>query len=255
MSRGINVYDEARLQNRNVADANAVNIVSPGIVTDGLVLHLDAGNRVSYPTSGTVLYDLTNSRNNGTLTNGPTFSLERGGGVNFDGTNDYITLGNILNFTSEDFSFEIAIFLNSLSTTEAGQGPILFYKGEYRTSGYYCQVGSDGSVYFTTNQGGANQSSVSSTALSTLSKPYIVCITRRNTSVSIYINGKYDTLTVATHTNPTSSSDNFLINAYGSSLIRIFSNIALYYFKVYNRALTPTEVEQNFNATRARFGI
>ena len=57
MPRGINDYDTAELQGRNVANANSVNIVSPGLITDGLTLHLDAGNFVSYPAAGSTLQD------------------------------------------------------------------------------------------------------------------------------------------------------------------------------------------------------
>ena len=61
---------------------------SPRIITDGLVLCLDAANKLSYPGSGDVWTDLAGS-NNGALTNGPTFSSANGGNINFDGTNDY----------------------------------------------------------------------------------------------------------------------------------------------------------------------
>ena len=67
-------------------------IHSPKIITDGLVLALDAGNTKSYPGSGTVWTDLSGNNNTGTLTNGPTFNAANGGSIVFDGTNDYVTL-------------------------------------------------------------------------------------------------------------------------------------------------------------------
>ena len=70
-------------------------LYSPKIVTDGLVLCLDAGNNKSYPSSGTAWNDLSGNNNNGTLTNGPTFTGSFGGSIVFDGTNDYVDLGNI----------------------------------------------------------------------------------------------------------------------------------------------------------------
>ena len=63
---------------------------SPKIVTNGLVLALDAANTKSYPGSGTVWSDLTPNGNNGALTNGPTFNSANGGSIVFDGTNDYL---------------------------------------------------------------------------------------------------------------------------------------------------------------------
>lgn len=59
------------------------------IVTNGLVLNLDAGFVPSYQRSGTTWYDISLSGNNGTLINGPTFNSNNGGSIVFDGTNDY----------------------------------------------------------------------------------------------------------------------------------------------------------------------
>ena len=69
-------------------DKLCVNINYEGIVTDGLVLNLDAGFTPSYPRNGTTWYDVGGG-NNGTLINGPTFSSNDGGSIVFDGTNDY----------------------------------------------------------------------------------------------------------------------------------------------------------------------
>lgn len=252
MPLGINFYDEERLQGRNVANANAFNIVSPGIVEDGLVLHLDAGNRVSYPASGTVWYDLTDNRNNGTLTNGPTFSLSNGGAIDFDGTNDSINCGDILNFAGQDITFESWIYITSFSTNQSGQGPVIFYKGSANVSGYYYQLGQDGSSFFVTNQSGTRQFTLTAANSFVVSNWHYVCITRIGSAVKIYINGVDATSTPASHSNPTTNSVNFLIAAYSTS---IYSNIDVAVFKSYNRALTPVEVDQNFNATRARFGV
>lgn len=66
----------------------------PRIVTNGLVLYLDAGNSKSYPGSGTVWNDLSGNGNNGTLVNGPTYSGANKGSIVFDGANDYISGGS-----------------------------------------------------------------------------------------------------------------------------------------------------------------
>jgi len=67
-------------------------IHSPRIVTDGLVMCLDAANSRSYPSAGTTWTDLSDNGNDGTLTNGPTFSSANGGSIVFDGTNDHIEI-------------------------------------------------------------------------------------------------------------------------------------------------------------------
>ena len=65
-------------------------LYSPKIVTNGLVLCLDAGNNKSYPGSGTTWNDLSGNNNTGSLVNGPTFTGSFGGSVAFDGVNDYV---------------------------------------------------------------------------------------------------------------------------------------------------------------------
>ena len=65
---------------------------SPSIVTDGLALCLDGANVKSYPGSGTTWKDLSGKGNDGTLTNGPTFSSDDGGSILVDGSNDFISI-------------------------------------------------------------------------------------------------------------------------------------------------------------------
>ena len=76
---------------------------SVGVVTDGLVFYVDAGNGSSYPGSGTTWSDLIGS-NDGTLTNGPTYDSGNGGSIVFDGTNDYVGSIN-LGITFSDITF------------------------------------------------------------------------------------------------------------------------------------------------------
>ena len=66
------------------------------IVSDGLVLCLDAANRKSYVNGSTVWRDLSGNNNSGSLVNGPTFSSANGGSIVFDGTNDYVQIGSNL---------------------------------------------------------------------------------------------------------------------------------------------------------------
>ena len=74
------------------------------IVQQGLVLNLDAGNPYSYAGAGTTWYDVSTSNNNSTLTNGPTYSSDSGGGIVFDGVDDYVNLnsGNAINNWNPD---------------------------------------------------------------------------------------------------------------------------------------------------------
>jgi formylglycine-generating enzyme required for sulfatase activity len=123
----------ANTDNTRSADAGGrgVRTIPSGIVSDGLVLWLDAGITPSYPTSGTTWTDLSGNNNNGTLVNGPTYSSTNGGSLVFDGTNDYVNISNSssFNFGSGDFTVESWIRITSLAVYH----PIL----EGRTSASY----------------------------------------------------------------------------------------------------------------------
>lgn len=256
MPRGVNDYDTAKLQGRNVSNADSFSIISPGLVTSGLVLHLNAGNFNSYPIAGTTIYDLSESRADGTVSGtGSTYVRDGGGAIDLNASPaSWISCPtSVGNFTTQDFSCQIWIYLTSTSSSSAGQGPVIFWKGNFQTNGYYCQInqGTPPAVLFYTNQSGASQVT-QSTATLTVGAWNCICTTRTGTSVRTYINGADATSTAGTHTNPAASSNNFFLNAYSTL---IYGNVTYSMFSIYNRRLTPTEVEQNFNATRARFGI
>jgi hypothetical protein len=231
------------------------------IVKDGLVLLLDAAKKDSYPGSGTLWRDVSGNGNNGTLINGPTFNSNNGGSIVFDGVNDSASLGAILNYTSENFSFNYWVYFNSLTTNVLNQGPIVFWKGSYQINGYYDQIRTSGEVVFVTNQSGVEQITQTTTNTIISNSWYNICYTRNSSSVRIYINGIDSNSISATHINPTSApSNNFQLGLYtfrtasgGSNIPQIWGNFRLSCFSSYNRALTATEVLQNYNATKNRY--
>ena len=83
------------------------------IVTDGLILYLDAANKKSYPGSGTVWSDLSGNANTGTLTNGPTFDSSNNGSINFDGTDDLVECSSI---SSTNFTNSVRMNVDSQTT-------------------------------------------------------------------------------------------------------------------------------------------
>jgi hypothetical protein len=229
-------------------------LVEPlSIITENLVLNLDAGNPISYPGTGTTWTDLTTNGNNGTLINGPTFNSANGGSIVFDGTNDYVDFGNILNYTTENFTFSYWVYFNSLTTNQVGQGPIIIYKGTFQTNGYYDQISSTGGIVFVTNQSGVNQGTLTNSGVIAPGNWYNIAYSRNGSSVRIYLNGNDITQTAGTHINPLPSGNNFRLSNYSNGFI--YSNIRLAEFINYNRALTPTEVLQNFNVTKGRYGL
>ena len=100
------------------SDLLAVNNPFSNIVTDGLVLNVDANAVGSYPTTGTPWYDLSGDGNNGTLTNGPTFNTN--GWFDFDGVDDYVTSPNNVLAIPQSFTL-VETSKGLLNSQNAGQ--------------------------------------------------------------------------------------------------------------------------------------
>ena len=222
------------------------------IVKNGLLLNYDISTALSYRNPTTYIQSTINNYP-GLVVNGPTFSSNNGGYLNFDGANDHIRVYNSpFAFTTESFTYSYWIYINSFTTNQPSQGPIPYYKGDYNSSGYYSQIGADGSYFFGTNQGGAMQPTTTAPATLTTGAWYYISDVRNGSSVRIYVNGIDRTNVAGTHINPLSSGSDLYIASYRGF---IFSNIRIGHFKVYNRALSATEVLYNFNALRGRYGI
>lgn len=222
---------------------------SPQIVTSGLVLVLDAANKVSYPGSGTSWYDLSGNQYNGTLTNGPTFSNINGGTLNFDGTDDYVTFGNVLaNLTN--LSLECFVKFGTQSTgyngiisktlSNADGWEIRTGNGQTSTTTdlQFRYVGDNAAVGFNTNF--------------TNGIWYHLVATGTNGSQKTYING-VQVGSATTALSPSANSNSLVIGklAYAG----LYANMSMGYARIYNRVLTATEVLQNYNVTKTRFGL
>ena len=228
-----------------------------GIVTDGLLLHLDAGNSTSYPGSGTTWTDLSGNGNTGTLTNGPTFNSANSGSIVFDGSNDCVLVSptnfNLLEFTvnmwfkSDDIVTDYRRLIQKSDTTgstkgfviasSANNGKLVFvYQPNYQTSEVLRR---------------------STTLVSTGVWLHTSMTYNSSSGMKIYFNGVEDAGETATAEDIGWAADtgNFFSigSRAGSSTSFYDGNIAQ--VSVYNRALSATEVTQNFNALRGRFGL
>lgn len=222
----------------------------PKIVTDGLVLCLDAADRNSYPGSGSTWYDLSGNANNGTLTNGPTFSSTNGGSIVFDGSNDYSTF--------------YAPNLGTITTVEmwvklgAAYSNKMFFG--WFTYDVWCQSGRIG--YNTANSDlyGISSSTVTDLGIVGSFAHYIF---EMNSGIhysnnKIYINTNQQSLSQLSGGenagNRNFNNGNGLISGWlYDSNYKIPMSCAV--FKVYNRALSADEVRRNYNATKGRFGL
>jgi len=243
MPRGVNDYDAARIQGRNVADASSYNTVSPGLVTDGLLLHLDAGNFNSYPIAGTIWYDISNNFKNGTLTNGPTFSSVNGGAIAFDGTNDYVTLGNGALNTNANNTFGFWVSFDVINKTQTLTSSVS------AAAAYQIRASSTNSIELlrstVTSMGTFSSFTTSATT------NYYIVVRRISSTYDLYVNSEYKSS--ITNAQTFNTNDQVFGANTTANLETLDGN--LYAIHFYNRALTPTEVAQNFNATRARFGV
>ena len=180
--------------------------------------------------------------NNGTFVNSPTYSSANGGSLVFDGSNDYVDLNtnNIITGTNP-FTFE-AFY----KVTNASVAAELF--GNYGTgytsntiwiSGRY-GVYINGTVpYFQGYPLGVGT--------------YHMAFTRTSAGAcTLYKNGAVDG--TSTSTTSITAGQNFRIGSDVNGIGEVFGG-ELYSLKVYNRALSAQEIQQNFNATRSRYGI
>ena len=225
----------------------------PDIIEDGLVLCLDAGNNNSYPKSGTTWSDLAGS-NNGTLTNGPTFDADNGGSIVFDGTNDYVNLGDVLDVKSGDYTFGSWSRLTSLNSSNrmimdkrSGTDRILLYSSH--TTGYIIAAIGDGSQIFLASDNIDHRGGTW--------RNYIFTVNRTSNLLILYRNGVLVASTDISGLGDQDNSINFLIGggyASGSSPDGAYhwqGNISN--ASIYNRALTADEIRQNYQATVGRY--
>jgi hypothetical protein len=234
--------------------------VGPNIVTDGLVFSIDVGSKKSYPGSGTTIYDLSGNGNNATLTNGPlVIDSVNQGSIQTDGSNDYISVSNMPTGTS--WTIQTWTFID---------GPTTFSVTGHRT--YACtdnfrfQWDDKGpnSAYMPfvdfVSPGGSAPGFVNQTEVDVFNKWNVVTMTCDGTTVRQYLNGNVSPTT--TGARNFSSNGNMQIGYNGLSGIGgadIFNRDGGdCYFgptMVYNRGLSQSEVLQNYNSVKSRFGL
>ena len=212
-----------------------------GIVKDGLVLNLDAAKRDSYPTTGTTWRDISGNQNNGTLTNGPTFNSDNGGSIVFDGVDDISVHGSSLYV--DNFTLSAWVYKTSPGTQT------IIAKG---TSGFilnfYLRIGGNSGFWGTNSV--FTELAIPDLTLSTWNN---TVLTYDRTSLKYYLNGIYINQTLATNI-PSSTTSNLIVGRLGDFNGQYWTG-RIAQTSIYNRALSATEVLQNFNAQKSRFGL
>ena len=227
---------------------------SPSLVTDGLMLCLDAGNPKSYTGSGSTWYDLSGRENNGTLTIPPSYSSDNLGAMVFDGTDDYVSVNH--NAASMDFSLAqtICIWMKpNTGSTNSRRNP---YNQAYGGPGTLTHEPNQTINYYFGTNGGNSSPYVGRNSGFTVAPLELAFITfaRDQTTdrCKSYKNGNLildqNAGGYATTANGTSA-----IWIGGGYAGRFLGNI--YNVMVYNIALSSEQVRQNYEALRGRFGL
>jgi len=226
---------------------------SPKIVTNGLVLCLDAANTKSYVSGSTTWNDISRGGNNGTLINGPTFNSANGGSIVFDGVDDYINCGN---------SSNLQINQGTISAWVKTSSPGSSFRGIITKQNNYGLFTNSGTL-ITYDWGGTGT---------------------RNTGINI-ADGTWKNVAMTFTDNTGAPSNNAIIYLNGTAIltttIKIFNNLievqlasggtsdatpsgtrgiqqlngSIAQSLIYNRALSSTEILQNYNATKGRYGL
>ena len=237
------------------------------IVTDGLVFYLDAANTNSYLGSGTTWSDLSRGGNNATLINGPTFNSSNGGYIRCDGTNNYIEVpdNTLLDFGSNNFTVEY--WFRKLQNTSGFDniwGPNKWRSGGVPgTNEWVIAIGNgssgNGNNYsFGVEVGTTAYGTGESSETLSLNTWYQIVGIRNGGTLLTYINS-----TLKQNVNPTGFTSSSSINNVTGRTLRInnsglnnlHTNADNSILRIYNKALTATEVQQNYNATRTRYGL
>jgi hypothetical protein len=215
----------------------------PNIVTNGLVLALDAANPKSYPGTGTTWTDLSGNGNNGTLINGPTFDSGNLGSIEFDGVNDYVATNLVQTFTDE---LTVETWYRGTKLTRNH----MWNFGSSTADNLHCNFNDSGLSLWVYWQGGGSPAVRYTTPNFTDNNIHHLVFRHSGSVNQVYLDGQlltpYDVLGTQTFTGGGVGGSYNIANspAFGGN---IYTN------RVYNRALTPDEIQQNYNAIKSRF--
>jgi prepilin-type N-terminal cleavage/methylation domain-containing protein len=239
----------------DLAESKLISL-NPYIVTNGLVLNLDAGNPASYPGTGNTWFDLSGNNNNGTLINGVGFDSANGGALSLDGVDDYILAGRIPFTGNSNVSLSWGVWVYPQSSN----GNIMSMSSSNPQGAWNMPPIAASNQRF---RGKIWSNSYLFSSIYSLNNWYYIVFVWEYSLTSfirgqfLYVNGELQSS--QTNINYSSSNlDNFIflgqLNPGADNTGMFNGKYGLFHIYV-NKALTPEEVQQNFNATRGRFGL
>ena len=235
--------------------------VDTPVYNNGLVLNLDAGNANSYPGTGTTWFDLA-SGNNGTLVNGPTYDTINGGSLLFDGINDYVDLGSNFKFVDKDLTLDFWVKCTDNSLSNWHDIIVMSTPDQSSTIGLFkSRSGSsaNGSIQFSFI-GNHLYSTLIGTQIVSAGIINLTGVIKKESGLYklyLYVNGVLDkslNTTISSYDMNTFTNFFARIGSGGPTYPEIWQG-NIYSGKVWSRALSATEILNNFNSTRGRFGL
>lgn len=228
----------------------------PSGVSDGLVFQLDAANLRSYSGSGLTASGLI-SGIGGTLVNGVGFTSDNSGSFIFDGTNDQIIVASdVLDIGLSDFTIKVWFKTNS-----SANGSFIANQVSNGWNGFNYWI-SNGQIYCVVDWGNSQQYGAIITTAAYNDNTWKEAVFVMNGSTvsnwKIYINGSLVNKSLAFESQPTLSGFGISNNVpltIGTREFGGFYNGNISQVQIYNRALSETEIIQNFNAMRERYNI
>jgi hypothetical protein len=213
------------------------------IVTNGLVLALNAADRNSYPGTGTAWTDISGNNNNGTLVNSPTFNSANGGNLVFNGTTQYADCGN---------NSSVQITVGTISAWVRATSPGASFRSIIAKQGAWGLFFND-SILVTYDWGNDQTRTTGLNIADGTWKNTVMTFTQTvgtpSSNAIIYLNGTSVLTTTVKHSYHIVNLQ--IAEANASQLLN--GNITN--AQVYNRVLTATEIAQNYNAQKSRFGL
>jgi surface protein len=240
--------------------SNNGQIVQVKTLIPGLVLYLDASNVNSYPGSGTTWTDISGNENNGTLNNGVVYNNADGGSLVFDGVNDFFRTTSNLNLTDTD-KITIQIILKSASLSGS---MVLEHSTNWNAHNSFGVLVNDPSrkMNFTDFVPGSGYNTKRSVSNVIDGNWHFITVTADRSKGSsdqnlVYVDG---VLSTSGNIGGQTSDNN---GNYGSLPLFIGSRAGSGFFfsaniaqvLIYKRVLTPLEIQTNFNALKARYGL
>lgn len=237
----------------------------PKIVTDGLVLALDAGNTKSYPGIGTTWSDLSGNDLDGTFTQRNSTELidyteDNGGGLVFPGTDLDGNGGVSVRFVDndkfkQDSQFSIELWLQN-DLTNSTEFIVINGAGTLNGTQHNYVIRKQSSSYRLYLSDGTNTTNISSTILPSTSIQQFVASVDYSSNINFYLNGILQNTVTSPYTTYLGANNKMELGGFtnGGGSSQFFKGI-MYKVYLYNKALSPSEVFQNFNAIKSRFGL